>query len=173
MLIRTLLASMAIITTAGAKDMSEGDKCQVGMSYEGDNPTVMIVSQDQKDFDKDDIYIFLANDAWTIKEGDNLGEIKITNTSDGSWLSNDGFASDHSFVVVTKWEHFKNVYDSLAGIHITNKAGKTIDRLTLSYTDFLTFRSCRQKKVDVKAEIDRKEKLRRSIPVDPFAKPSP
>lgn len=167
------LAAACLLSTvpAYATDLSKGLECKFAGQYEGDNPTVLIVSQDQEDFDnRDAIYVFLNNDAWSIKSGDKVGVIKITNLTNGAWLSNEGFAGNNSFIVQTRWEHFEDVFDGLGGLHITNSAGKTIDRLKQDYMDVSAFRSCRAKKVSAKAEQERKDGLRREIPADPFAK---
>lgn len=150
-------------------------QCQLTGSWgdiEGRSSTLMIMRQNQEQFDDDDsILIAFFNDDWSIAKGDKLGRIKVEN-EDGDWFDNEAIAMDHGFLIWSEFKHVENVFGGVPQAMFVSRAGKTIDNLKLSglFTDWVDFRTCRSKKLAVKAERDRKAKLERDIPKDPFSK---
>lgn len=148
-------------------------KCEATASWgdiEGRSPTIMILRQNQQQFDDgDSIIIAFFNDDWSISNGDKLGRIKLEN-EDGGWLDNDAIALDHGFIIWSEFKHLENVFGGVPQAMFVSRDGKTIDNLRLSgfFSDWMEFRSCRSKKVAVKDERERKSKLERAIPKDPF-----
>lgn len=148
-------------------------QCQVTASWgdiEGRSSTIMIMRQNQEQFDDDDsVLLAFFNDDWSITKDEKLGRIKVEN-EDGDWLDNEAIAMDHGFMVWTEFKHVENVFGGVPQAMFISRAGKTIDNLKLTnlFRDWMDFRTCRSKKVAVKVERDRKAKLERDIPRDPF-----
>lgn len=134
--------------------------------------TVMLVRQDQAQFDDDDtVPVGFMNEDWSIAKGDKLGRIKVEDEQ-GGWFDNEAVATNHGFVIWSSFELVSNVFDGYpSGMEITGK-GKVIDRLNLTgmMSEWASFKACRAKKVAVAEERKRKAKLAREIPKDPFAK---
>lgn len=150
-------------------------QCQITGSWgdiEGRSSTLMIMRQNQEQFDDDDsVLVAFFNDDWSIAKGDKLGRIKVEN-EDGGWFENDAIAMDHGFLIWSEFNHVENVFGGVPQAMFISRAGKTIDNLKLSglFSDWIEFRTCRSKKVTVKAERERKAALERDIPRDPFSK---
>lgn len=148
-------------------------QCQITASWgdiEGRSSTIMIMRQNQDQFDDEDsVIIAFFNDDWSIAKDENLGRIKVENEN-GDWLDNDAIAMDHGFMIRTEFKHIENVFGGVPQAMFISRAGKTIDNLKMTdlFRDWMDFRTCHSKKVAVKAERDRKAKLERDIPRDPF-----
>jgi hypothetical protein len=169
-----VLAALAALA-AEPVDAPEPDPslCQFSSAW-GDiqdrNPTMMIVRQDQEQFDDDDkVWVSFFNDDWSIVEGEKLGVIRIE--SDEGWFENEAVALEHGFVVPSSYKHVAYVFDDYPVWMTVTRRGKTIDRLNPSgvSSDWSAFKSCRNKKAEVRDEIARKKKLERAIPKDPFS----
>ena len=158
-----------------AKAEDDPAQCQVTATWgdiEGRSSTIMIMRQNQEQFDDEDsVLIAFFNDDWSITKDETLGRIRVAN-EDGDWLDNEAIAMDHGFMIWSNFEHVDNVFGGVPQAMFVSRAGKTIDNLKLTdlFRDWMDFRACRSKKVATKAERDRKAKLGRGIPQDPFAK---
>lgn len=144
---------------------------QAWEAVEGRKPTVMIVHQSQENFDDEDaVLVAFFNENWSIAEGQSLGAIRVT-SDDGGWFENEAVALNNGFIIWSEFDHIENVFGGVPrAMHVT-RAGTTIDKLSLSgsFSDWMDFKRCRQKKVDVRTENERKESFLREIPKDPFA----
>lgn len=139
---------------------------------EGRSPTVMIIRQNQSDFDDEDsVMVAFFNDDWTITRGQKLGRIKVAGL-DGGWFDNEAIALERGFLIWSDFDGLTNVFEDYPAGMVVTRNGKIIDKLKLSdmWSDWSKFRACRYKKVAVAEERKRKEKLAREIPKDPFSK---
>jgi len=169
------LAAMALGLASDQETLDDPTTCKlIGQweAVEGRKPTVMLVRQTQTDFNaEDNVVLLYMNEDWSIKVGDKLGEIKVT-APDGSWLSSEAVAVDNGFGLEATFEHVKNLFDSIPAQMLVTRQGKKVDNLSLSglYSEWSDFKRCRDKKVAVREENKRIERLKKFIPKDPFAK---
>ena len=151
------------------------DRCTVSQVFEGAGSTLFLFTQDQANFDDgDQVMIVVQNDNWTTGQAELLGVIRFA--TDQGWFENDAVGMDfgeYPGAVVTKVS-FNHLETALSGfpewLHIS-RADKTIDRLSLAGLSsyYYRFKKCREKKLEVVRERERKESLERSIPRDPFS----
>lgn len=173
------LAALALVigpAPAHAWDFEdkEGD-CHVSQTFEGAGNTFFGFSQDQDWFDRGDrVFVFVQNDNWSVKNGEDLGVIRIE-TSEG-WFENtaSGFVGETMKGVVSMVVGYKNLTIAMDGYPqslVITRGGKVIDRLNLAnfLGSYHQFKSCHDRKLAVVKERERKEALDRNIPRDPFS----
>jgi hypothetical protein len=172
MRLHVILAAIALNTPAFAQESDPTD-CQFTGSWgdiEGRSSTIMLVKQNQENFDDgDSVIVAFFNDDWSIGAGEDLGQIKIENEN-GGWFANAATAMNHGFLIWSEYDHIENVFGGVPdSMHITRK-GKVVDQLRISglFSDWIKFKSCRNKKVVIQKEIERKAALAKEVPKDPF-----
>jgi len=164
---------LALCGTAVRADETDPSLCEFNASWgdiEGRNPTIMFVRQNQAQFDNhDQVFVAFFNNDWSISKGDPLGKIKVANGA--AWFSNDAIALEHGFVVPANYKTVAYVFDDFPTSLVLTRGGKTIDRLSASelFSDWISFKACRAKKVTAEDEMERKRRLEREIPRDPFS----
>lgn len=170
-----LLALIALSVTSPASAEVDPTECEFSATWGdigGRQPTVMIVSQNQKQFDDDDsVLVAFFNEDWSISEADQVGRIKVAN-EEGGWFDNDAIAMKNGFAIWSDFKLIQNVFGGAPSAMFVTRKGKTIDKLRLTglFSDWIKFTGCRAKKVAVVAEQKRQRNLEREIPKDPFAK---
>jgi hypothetical protein len=168
-----VLAGLALAAQPAESAERDPSLCDFSSAW-GDidnrNPTIMIVRQDQDQFDDDDtVWVSFFNDDWSIAKGDKLGVIRVE--SDEGWFENEAVALEHGFVVPSSYKHVAYVFDDYPVWMTITRQKKTVDKLNPSglSSDWSSFKSCRNKKVEVRDELARKKKLEKAIPKDPFS----
>lgn len=186
---KKLIAAIALIVTAPAWGWDEllekeGDKprCAFFQGFEGEPSTTLIVAQDKSQFDRRMTMFILVNDAWSLKAGGTIPKISFE-APDGSFFYSDALTGDHGLVFEIDEKYLS---DFLVGVQsgggVTIRKGKVlVTRLDFEgFTEaYATFNKCRADKgwiaervaADAElAEKNRLERLRKSIPRDPFAR---
>lgn len=167
MILGMVLASVSVPAMA-TSNSEEEEKCELSNVWE--DGTTLIVRQDQEMFDRDRISIFFHNLNWSIAEGDDIEQVRIE-TNEEAWLQGKPRAGKNAFLLFTKYEHAQKVLDDFPVIWEVTKSGKLITRVNMTEVslDWTSFQRCRDKRVAVVQERERRERLKREIPVDPFA----
>jgi hypothetical protein len=166
-----IAACLALVSSpAFAVDISQDDKCSYVMSFEGPGSTTLIFSQSQEQFDNgDNVLVIVSNDIWSVKNGDEVGEIKFDGPD--AWFSAQAVGLDHGFGLLIDWKYFYDVFDEVSGGVSIIRKGKAIDQLSLTgmYSDVMKLNSCHASRVAAKAERERKQEIERKWSKDPFA----
>lgn len=161
---------LSLSTPALAEDVSEEDRCAFVNTFEGPGSTTLTFSQTQKQFDNgDNVLVLVQNDIWSLKEGDEVGEVKFDGPD--AWFSTEALAMTNGFGLLMDWKLFYDVFNEVSGGLAIIRKGKTIDQLSLlaTYTDVLALSRCHDKRVVEKAERERKAEIDRKWSADPFA----
>jgi hypothetical protein len=169
------IASVLFAVPAAAWDFDEKDgQCSVSQTFEGPGRTMFAVWQDQEDFDNGDrVMVLLQNDNWTTGSDSMVGTVRFE--TDEGWFENNavGFETETLPGVIALSVSFENANIALESrpnwLHVT-RAGQTIDRLSLTGFSYYwsRFTRCRAAKQAVVNERQRQEKLRNTIPINPF-----
>ena len=168
-----IVSSLFISAPALAwENLSEGNNCQIGQSFDGPGNTILIISQSQDGFDDGDwVMLYLQNKNWSINSGEQLGVIRIEN-DDGEWVENNAYGGNHSFGLRIPFNEFERIYSGENDSIMVFREGQLIDKLSLSGFSlyYNLFFVCRYKKITAKAEQERLDNIEKNIPRDPFAK---
>lgn len=177
------LSALVFATSAPAgawEQLSDAEVCRIGESWELGN--FLFISKPKApegdnilgDLMGDHVLIAMRNDDWASLKGGPEDEIFADFTirfedEYGSWLENKPIIGNKMFILITTLEHLENFKHSTS--MVVTRDGKKVAHLDWSgfFLPFIQFQQCIEKARAPIIEEQRKERLRRDTPVDPFA----